>query len=71
MSEEVGFTLDILMELAGQCVAHTIDRINDQKQLKNVLVLVGPGNNGGDGIVCARHLKMQGFGVELALMKET
>ena len=33
--------------------------------------MVGPGNNGGDGIVSARHLKMMGFDVEIAMFKET
>lgn len=34
-------------------------------------MIVGPGNNGGDGIVSARHLKMMGFNVDVALLKPT
>lgn len=71
MSEEVGFTLDILMELAGQSVANTVSFIDQEKKIKNVVVLVGPGNNGGDGIVSARHLSMLGYTVSLVLFKPT
>ncbi len=32
---------------------------------RRVLVLAGPGNNGGDGLVAARHLHHFGFALEV------
>ena len=58
---EMGFSIDLLMELAGQSVAHAIYHANQtyhNNNLKKYLFLVGPGNNGGDGLVAARHLNM-------------
>ena len=51
------------MELAGLSCATAIARTYPVSSLKNsddptVLICCGPGNNGGDGLVCARHLKL-------------
>lgn len=52
------------MELAGLSCAHAIakefkfDALNDNNK---VLIIAGPGNNGGDGLVCARHLSLMNF----------
>ncbi|KAI1724681.1 NAD(P)H-hydrate epimerase [Ditylenchus destructor] len=55
---EYGFSVDQLMELAGLSCAQAIHSLYDKG---SVLVIAGPGNNGGDGLVCARHLKLFGF----------
>jgi NAD(P)H-hydrate epimerase len=51
-----GVSLDMLMENAGKAVAEETRRILGDLSQQNVLVLVGPGNNGGDGLVAARYL---------------
>ena len=53
-----------LMEQAGAGVAQAVAR---DYAGRRVLVLAGPGNNGGDGFVAARHLRQQGFDVSVAL----
>ena len=47
---------DTLMEAAGLVVARRIARLLEDVRGKRLLVLVGPGNNGGDGMVAARYL---------------
>ena len=57
---EFAFSVDQLMELAGLSVALALTKAYPLSAEKsgNVLVCCGPGNNGGDGLVAARHLKM-------------
>ncbi|MBL6951238.1 MAG: NAD(P)H-hydrate dehydratase [Alphaproteobacteria bacterium] len=60
-----GISGEKLMEAAGREVARAIlDRFGAQ----STAVLCGPGNNGGDGFVIARHLKKAGAKVSLALL---
>ncbi|XP_048850045.1 NAD(P)H-hydrate epimerase [Brienomyrus brachyistius] len=62
---EYQFSVDQLMELAGLSCATAIVRTYPLdslvKRKPSVLVVCGPGNNGGDGLVCARHLKLFGY----------
>ncbi|AET40815.1 NADHX epimerase Ecym_6444 [Eremothecium cymbalariae DBVPG len=62
MGTVAGYTLEQLMELAGLSVAQAIyEHWGLPPQKKQVFVIAGPGNNGGDGLVCARHLKLFGY----------
>lgn len=59
-----------LMEIAGLAAAGIArDRLLAQDK-DRVLVLAGPGNNGGDAFVVARHLKAWGMKVTLAFTGE-
>ncbi len=64
--EERGVEGMTLMERAGAGVARTAIEILEEIDGKRVLVLTGPGNNGGDGWIAARLLAGEGFGVDVA-----
>jgi NAD(P)H-hydrate epimerase len=57
---ESGISLLELMRWAGRAVAEDITRVFPLTTDKSIIVLVGPGNNGGDGLVAAPHLKKAG-----------
>jgi hydroxyethylthiazole kinase-like uncharacterized protein yjeF len=56
----LGLTSAKLMENAGQAVAQHILKLSGSLAGKKVVVLAGPGNNGGDGLVAARCLRDMG-----------
>jgi len=56
-----------LMERAGRALAEAV-RLHVGP--RDVLVLCGPGNNGGDGYVAARHLVAMGYPVRVAALAE-
>lgn len=58
-ADAAGLSYEQLMENAGHAVAEAIDGQFDIAGVR-VLVLVGPGNNGGDGLVAARYLSQAG-----------
>jgi ADP-dependent NAD(P)H-hydrate dehydratase / NAD(P)H-hydrate epimerase len=68
-ADSAGVSYDQMMETAGKAVAEAVmarwlvaERI--------VTVLVGPGNNGGDGLVAGRYLAQAGADVTFYLFKE-
>ncbi len=54
-----------LMENAGRAVA---DAVSAVLQGRRVVIVTGPGNNGGDGFVAARHLAERGYEVRVSFV---
>ncbi|CAG8619816.1 32877_t:CDS:10 [Racocetra persica] len=71
MSQAGGFSIDQLMELAGLSVAQAIAKVYDNLKYPRVLICCGPGNNGGDGLVAARHLFHFGYKPNIFYPKQT
>ncbi len=60
---EAGVGLDELMANAGLNVAQEAWMQLGHLEERRIVVLVGPGNNGGDGLVAAWHLAEWGAAV--------
>lgn len=67
LAVEAGIASLDLMENAGQGI---VEWIITQHEKCSILVLCGPGNNGGDGFVVARLLSAMGWPVRVALLGE-
>src|SRR3954449_5743144 len=63
--EDVGIPSLVLMENAGRQVVAAIEALHDDLLDRQVAVLCGRGNNGGDGFVVARTLAQRGVGVSI------
>ncbi|KAF9443052.1 YjeF N-terminal domain-like protein [Macrolepiota fuliginosa MF-IS2] len=61
MNTAGAFSIDQLMELAGLACAQALATVYNKEKYPRVLVCCGPGNQGGDGLVAARHLGMFGY----------
>ncbi len=65
---DMGFLKKFMMENAGAAAVRRLLEKMDDVQSKNILIFVGLGNNGGDGLVMARHLAGYGAKVMVILL---
>ncbi|HDQ46416.1 MAG TPA: NAD(P)H-hydrate dehydratase [bacterium] len=65
--EEVGIPGLLLMENAGLGIVGLVSSILKDVPSPRILILCGRGNNGGDGLVAARHLINRGYAVDVRL----
>ncbi len=65
-----GLPTSLLMENAGKAVAEEVRRILSAIDRQHILFLIGPGNNGGDGLVASRHLHDWGARVSVYLCSQ-
>ena len=70
VAEQLSIDMYALMEAAGLAVFNEIIALNitTKQQQPSFLVLVGKGNNGGDGLVIARLAAIAGFKVKVLLL---
>jgi len=65
---DMGFLKKFMMENAGAAAVRRLITNFENISSKNILIFVGLGNNGGDGLVMARHLAGYGSNVTVMLL---
>ena len=63
---DMGFLKKFMMENAGAVAVRRLIEKAGSVDSKNIVIFVGLGNNGGDGLVMARHLA--GYGAKVTVM---
>ena len=66
---DMGFLKKFMMENAGAAAVRRLLTKFDNVASKNILIFVGLGNNGGDGLVMARHLAGYGSNVTVCFLE--
>ena len=66
----IGLSTETLMENAGRAVAEETRKLTGGVIGKHILVIVGTGNNGGDGLVAGRYLDDWGAEVSIYLCRQ-
>ncbi|HSH02020.1 MAG TPA: NAD(P)H-hydrate dehydratase [Anaerolineae bacterium] len=69
-ADEAGVSYSQMMERAGRQVAEVVQRVYSLAQQQQILILVGPGNNGGDGLVAGRYLSQMGAVVTIYMYRD-
>ena len=68
--ERYGIPMMVLMENAARSAADCVCDLMDNDCVGQVLILCGPGNNGGDGLALARHLHNRGADPHILLVTD-
>ena len=70
-AETMGLPPHVLMEQAGFAFAQTLkDVLGTTIKGKSAVALIGPGNNGIDGLIASKHLKLWGMDLTVYLCTE-
>ncbi|SFL50416.1 NAD(P)H-hydrate dehydratase [Salibacterium qingdaonense] len=68
--DDLGMKEELLMENAGRQAAHALEKKSAPAAGMKTAVLIGKGNNGGDGFVLARVLQEKGWNVDTLLLSD-
>lgn len=71
MKERLSLSEETLMEAVVSQCAFYLSRASQKRKISEVILLCGPGNNGGDGLALARHLHGQGLKCQIFAPQET